>query len=86
MQCMNLQEHPDSESLEQYALGRYAHPDEDIEIHLLMCEFCQGQVTATRQFVAALRIAEDRKSRGDPTLLMCSPILHWHTVKSWQTT
>ena len=51
-----ISRHPSEDKLELYALGRLAEPEvEEIEIHLLVCETCQDALTATDQYVAAMR-------------------------------
>ena len=50
--------HISEEVLEQYAMGRLSEPEIDAaEEHLLICTECQDSLTATEEFLAAVRVA-----------------------------
>lgn len=51
-------EHSSKDELEAYALGRSAADDmERIELHLLICERCQGDVLQADEYFRAMRRA-----------------------------
>jgi anti-sigma factor RsiW len=57
-------DHISEELLDEYALGRL--PDADaapVEVHLLLCSFCQDRLQLTDEFIAALRLAADGRKR-----------------------
>lgn len=54
-----VQQHADSDELEELILGRSADMEtvERIESHLLICRSCHNEFTRSADFVATLRVA-----------------------------
>ena len=61
---MNPDSHLDSESLEQYSMGKISDRKAvGIEEHLLVCDVCRMSLEATDSFVAAMRSASESVRR-----------------------
>lgn len=55
---LKLNRHPSEGTLELYALGRLGDCQlEQVEEHLLVCDFCQGAVAEEEQFAGVMRAA-----------------------------
>jgi anti-sigma factor RsiW len=58
-------EHVTDDTLERYAMRFLPAPESDrLEEHLLICSACRDRLTATEEYVAAMRSAAAKIRRG----------------------